>query len=182
MIEASAGRMRLWLIISTAVVVLDQITKHLAASALHLHEPLSVMPYFNLTLAYNTGAAFSFLADGSGWQRWFFVVLALLVSAVILRWMGTLGRGERWSGLALALILGGALGNVADRLIDGYVVDFIDLYYTAGSCLPLFTPVPIGGDGLECHWPAFNLADSAIFVGAVMMVIETLRPRKKTPA
>lgn len=178
MAKATAGKMRLWLGIAAAVIALDQLSKYLAASSLQLHEPLPLLPFFNFTLAYNTGAAFSFLADGAGWQRWFFVALAVIVSAVILRWLRALGPGERWSGVALSLILGGALGNVLDRLVAGYVVDFIDVYYRAGSCLPLFTPVPIGGDALECHWPAFNIADSAIFVGAAMMVIETLkRPR-----
>jgi len=170
--------MRVWLSIAASVIGLDQLSKFLAASSLQLHEPLAVLPFLDLTLAYNTGAAFSVLADGTGWQRWFFVVLALAVSAVILGWLRTLGPGDRWSGVALSLILGGALGNVLDRLLAGHVVDFIDVYYRAGSCLPLFTPVPIGGNVLECHWPAFNLADSAIFLGAVMMVAETLRKPK----
>lgn len=168
------GSMRLWLGIAAAVIALDQISKHLAAGLLTLHEPVAVLPFFNFTLAQNTGAAFSFLADSAGWQRWFFVVLALVVSTVILRWLQRLGPGERWSGVALSLILGGALGNVVDRAFLGHVVDFIDVFYAAGSCMALFTPVPVG-DGLECHWPAFNLADSAISVGAVMMIVDTLR-------
>ena len=169
--------MRLWLAIAVAVIVLDQISKHLAAAFLQLHEPLAVMPFFNLTLAHNTGAAFSFLADSAGWQRWFFVVLALVVSAVIVRWLQRIGPGERWSGVALALILGGALGNAIDRVFFGHVVDFIDVYYTAGTCMALFTPVPVA-EGLECHWPAFNLADSAISVGAVMMILDAFRKSK----
>lgn len=172
-----SGPLRWWLLIAATVIGLDQISKHLAAGFLPLHEPQSVMPFFNLTLAYNSGAAFSFLAEGSGWQRWFFVVLALVVSTVLVRWLQRLGPEERWSGVALSLILGGALGNVIDRVFFGHVVDFIDMFYAAGSCLPLFTPVPIG-NGIECHWPAFNIADSAISVGAVMMLIDTLKKPK----
>lgn len=170
--------MRGWLTIAAVVVVADQASKHAAAALLQLQEPVAVLPFFNLTLAHNTGAAFSFLADGAGWQRWFFVVLALGVGAVIVRWLQRLGPGERWSGVALSLILGGALGNAVDRIFFGHVVDFIDVYYTAGTCLPLFTPVTIG-DGVQCHWPAFNLADSAISVGAVMMILDAFRASKK---
>jgi signal peptidase II len=172
------GQMRLWLIIAATVIALDQISKHLAAAWLDLHEPLAVMPFFNLTLAHNTGAAFSFLADSAGWQRWFFVALALVVSTVIVRWLQQLGPGERWSGVALSLILGGALGNAIDRVFFGHVIDFIDVFYTAGSCMPLFAPLPFG-DGFQCHWPAFNLADSAISVGAVIMVMDAILPSKK---
>jgi len=175
------GQMRLWLGIAASVIALDQISKHLAAGLLQLHEPLAVLPFFNFTLAHNSGAAFSFLADSAGWQRWFFVVLALAVSTVIVRWLQRLGPAERWSGVALSLILGGALGNVVDRVFFGHVVDFIDVYYTAGSCMALFTPLPVG-DGLQCHWPAFNLADSAISVGAVMMIVDSFRASNKAPS
>jgi len=168
---------RLWLAIAAVVIALDQIGKHLAAALLELHEPLEVMPFLNLTLAHNTGAAFSFLADGAGWQRWFFVVLALAVSVVIVRWLQRLGSGERWSGIALSLILGGALGNVIDRVFLGHVIDFIDVYYVAGTCMPLFQPLPTA-KGLQCHFAAFNLADSAISVGAVMMVVDAFRTSK----
>jgi signal peptidase II len=171
--------MRAWLAIAVLVVATDQISKHLAAAWLQLQEPVAMLPFINFTLAHNTGAAFSFLADGAGWQRWFFVVLALVVSGVIAVWLRRLGPGERWSGVALSLILGGALGNAVDRIFFGHVVDFIDVYYTAGTCLPLFTPMPIG-DGLQCHWPAFNVADSAISVGAVMMIVDAFRAAKKT--
>lgn len=169
--------MRLWLAIAAVVIALDQISKHLAAAWLELHAPLEVMPFLNFTLAHNTGAAFSFLADSAGWQRWFFVALALAVSVVIVRWLQGLGPGERWSGVALSLILGGALGNVIDRVLLGHVVDFIDVYYVAGSCMPLFEPLPAGGS-LQCHFAAFNLADSAISAGAVMMVVDALRTSK----
>lgn len=169
--------MRVWLGIAALVIVLDQISKQLASAMLQLHESVAVLPFFDLTLAQNTGAAFSFLADSAGWQRWFFVVLALAVSIVIVRWLQRLAPGERWHGVALSLILGGALGNAVDRILFGHVVDFIDVYYAAGTCLPLFAPVPMG-DSLQCHWPAFNLADSAISVGAVMMVVDSFRRGK----
>lgn len=172
--------MRQWLIIAGLVMAADQLSKHGIASALQVHDYIEVMPFFNLVLAHNTGAAFSFLAEGSGWQRWFFVVLALVVSAVIVRWLQKLTPGERWSGVGLSLILGGALGNVIDRVFLGHVIDFIDVYYTAATCLPLFSPVPVL-EGMECHWPAFNIADSAISVGAVMMVIDSFRNRRTQP-
>ena len=170
--------MRLWLAIAAAVIGVDQITKHLAAGLLHVNEPASVLPFINFDLAYNTGAAFSFLADSNGWQRWFFVALALAVSAMIFRWLRHLDKEERWSGVALALIMGGALGNAIDRVIFGHVIDFIDFYYSAKSCMPLFAPLP-WGDGYQCHWPSFNLADSAISVGAVIMVVDAVFGAKK---
>lgn len=151
-----------WLWLALVVIVADQITKYIADSQLQLYWPLEVMPGFNLTLSYNTGAAFSFLADAGGWQRWFFISLALGVSAFIIMWVRRLGREERWMAIALTLILGGAVGNVIDRIFIGHVIDFIDLYY--GSW----------------HWPAFNIADSAITIGAVMMVIDSFRGQKKS--
>lgn len=170
--------MRWWIVIAAVVIGIDQTTKHLATSLLQLHEPTSLLPFVNLDLAYNTGAAFSFLANGTGWQRWFFVVLALGVSAVILRWLYRLGPDERWNGVALALIMGGALSNAVDRVFFGHVIDFIDVYYLAPTCMPLFTPLPFG-DGVQCHWPSFNLADSSITIGAVMLVLDALFPSKK---
>ena len=149
-----------WLWLAVAVVVLDQLTKYWADSQLQLYLPQQVMSGFNLTLSYNPGAAFSFLADAGGWQRWFFIVLALGVSAFIVSWLLRLNRDERWMAVALTLILGGAVGNVVDRIYIGHVIDFIDIY--------------IG----SWHWPAFNIADSAITIGAVMMVIDGLRGRK----
>jgi signal peptidase II len=170
--------MRLWMAIAAAVIGLDQITKHLAVRLLPPHEPAQVLPFVNFDLAYNTGAAFSFLAGSDGWQRWFFVALAVVVSAIIVRWLRRLSPEERWNGVALSLILGGALGNAIDRVFFGHVIDFIDVFYTAGSCMPLFAPLPFGG-GFQCHWPAFNLADSAISVGAVIMVLDAVLPSKK---
>ena len=173
--------MRRWLFIAGLVLVVDQITKQTAEAMLDFTEIVEIFPYFNFILAYNTGAAFSFLADSGGWQRWFFVVLALAVSAVIAVWLRRLGPEEKWNGVALALILGGALGNVLDRILFGHVIDFIDVYYTAAQCSALFAPEPLA-QGMRCHWPAFNIADSAISIGAVMMVIDAVRGGKKPAA
>lgn len=170
--------MRVWLVIAGLVLFVDQITKQLAEAALALHEPVPLLPHVNFMLAYNTGAAFSFLAAAPGWQRWFFVALAITVSGVIVTWLRRLEPNEKMQGIALALILGGAVGNVIDRLFIGHVIDFIDVYYAAGQCSMLFAPEPFAG-GLRCHWPAFNVADSAISVGAVMMIVDAVRGHKK---
>jgi signal peptidase II len=145
-----------WLWLSAVVIVLDLATKALASSQLVLHEPVPVFPGFNITLMHNTGAAFSLLSEASGWQRWFFTLIAIVVSVGIIIWLRRLGREQRWLAVALALILGGALGNLYDRLTLGYVVDFIQVYYDKWS------------------WPAFNIADSAISVGAVILVLDSL--------
>ncbi len=154
-----------WLALAAVVVVLDQSTKALASRFLELHQPLPVLPFLNLTLVHNPGAAFSLLSDAGGWQRWFFTGVALIVSAVIVWWLRRLPREEKWQGTALALVLGGALGNVWDRLQLGYVVDFIDVYYR------------------DWHWPAFNVADSAITVGAVLLIADSFRrPGRASPS
>lgn len=146
-----------WLLVALVVIALDQLTKYLASASLTLHAPVEILPFLNLTLTHNTGAAFSFLSDASGWQRWLFLSLGVVVSAVIVIWLWRLPRHAVWQSLALALILGGAVGNVWDRLQLGYVIDFIDVYYQGW------------------HWPAFNLADSSITIGAIMLVIDALR-------
>jgi len=150
-----------WVWVSALVIVLDQLTKLWASSALAYAEPLPVLPFFNLTLMHNTGAAFSFLSQAGGWQRWFFAVVAVLISSVLLLWLKRLKPEQRWLAVALTLVLGGALGNVWDRLYLGHVIDFIDIYYR------------------QWHWPAFNIADSAIFVGAAMLIIDGLRGDKQ---
>ncbi len=155
------GPMLPWALMAVPVVALDQVTKRLALELLVPHQPVPVLPGFNLTLMFNTGAAFSFLSEASGWQRWFFTAVALVVSAAIVVWLQRLPAGSRWLAAALALILGGALGNLWDRLALGHVIDFIQIYYDRWS------------------WPAFNLADSAITVGAVMLVIDALRARHR---
>ena len=145
-----------WLWLSALVVVLDQVTKYLVTDSLQLYQSIPILPSLNLVLAHNTGAAFSFLSDAGGWQRWFFAVLAIVVSAVILVWIVRLKQHELRLAIALSLVLGGAIGNVWDRIMLGYVVDFIDVYY---------------GDW---HWPAFNVADSAICIGAILLIIDAL--------
>jgi signal peptidase II len=153
-----------WLWLSSLVIMLDQITKLAADKLLTLHLPVPVTPnFFNLTLAYNKGAAFSFLNDAGGWQRWFFTVLAMAVSVVLIFWIKNLSRRERWTAAALALILGGAIGNVIDRIIYGHVIDFIQWYYD------------------RFYWPSFNIADSAITVGAAILIIQTLFGKKAEP-
>lgn len=142
-----------WLGLAVLVALLDQATKAMALQALDYGVPRAVFPGFNLTLLYNTGAAFSLLDDASGWQRWFFSGVACVVGVIMVVWLQSLDRAERWAPLALALILGGAVGNLIDRLLHGYVIDFIQVYYAQWS------------------WPAFNIADSAISVGAVMLIV-----------
>ncbi len=143
-----------WLWLSVLVVIVDQVSKYQAGQHLLLFEPVPVITGFNLTLMHNTGAAFSFLSQSGGWQRWFFIGLASLISIAITIWMHGLPGHKRWLLAALALILGGALGNLWDRMVLGYVVDFIEIYYKSWS------------------WPAFNIADSAITVGAIMLIID----------
>ena len=143
-----------WL--SGSVIVLDQVTKFLAETLLTFHQPVPVLPSFNLLLTYNTGAAFSFLAGAGGWQRWFFLGLGLLVSIGLIVWLRRLKPTETRLATALALILGGAIGNLIDRAWLGQVIDFIQLYYQ------------------HWYWPAFNLADSAITVGAALLVLDSL--------
>ena len=146
-----------WIWLAIIIVVIDQITKYIASTSLEMYQPVAVMPMFNWTLMHNTGAAFSFLADAGGWQRWFFAVIAVVVSVVIVLWIKRLEQHEKWQAIALALILGGAIGNVIDRISLGYVVDFIQIYYQ------------------QWFWPAFNIADSAISIGVVMIIIDSVR-------
>jgi signal peptidase II len=152
-----------WLWLSAVVVLVDQLTKALASNLLRLYEAVPVLPGVNLTLMHNTGAAFSFLSDEDGWQRWFFAVIAVAVSVMLVLWLKRLSPAQRWLSIAVALVIGGAIGNLWDRFMLGYVVDFIDLY--AG----------------RWHWPAFNVADSAITVGAVMLLIDAFRPHREQP-
>lgn len=163
-----------WLSISFIVIVLDQITKVMAEGSLLLYKPVAVVPGVNFTLMYNPGAAFSFLSDAGGWQRWFFTVLAMVISIVILMWLHRVPRDDKWSLLALPLILGGAIGNVIDRLFHGHVIDFVDVYYKGSDCLPGFA-----GYLGECHWPAFNIADAAISVSVVILIIDGLFVHRK---
>lgn len=149
-----------WLWVALLVIVLDLASKAVVSESLILNQAVPVFPGFNLTLMHNTGAAFSFLSDASGWQRWFFTLVALAVSSGIILWMKRLAATQVWLAVALGMILGGALGNVYDRITLGYVVDFIQVYYD------------------RWYWPAFNVADSAISVGAVILVIDSLRSHR----
>ncbi len=173
--------MNRWLLLALVVTLLDQASKLAAEAWLDPRAPLDVLPFLDLRLAYNPGAAFSFLADAGGWQRWFFSALALGVSLLIIHWLRRLPPGQPLHGSGLALILGGAVGNLIDRLRLGHVVDFLDVHYPAAdTCLPLFAPVPTL-DGLACHWPAFNLADAAIFLGAALYLIAGWREGRSAP-
>lgn len=146
----------MWLLVSVAVIVLDWHTKQWVSSALELYRPREVFSWLNITLAHNYGAAFSFLSDAGGWQRWFFIVLASVVSVVLLVWLFRLPRREWVSGLGLSLVLGGAIGNLIDRVQLGYVVDFVDVHMAGW------------------HYPAFNVADSAITCGVILLLADTL--------
>ncbi|PSJ42677.1 signal peptidase II [Zobellella endophytica] len=147
-----------WWWLAIVAMVLDQVSKWLTMSYLDYGYPgVEIAPFFNLVHVYNPGAAFSFLADQGGWQRWFFAGLACAVTILLSIWMYKAPRSARWLPAAYALIIGGAIGNVIDRLALGHVVDFLDFY--------------VG----NWHWPAFNLADSFIFVGAAMIIIDSFR-------
>lgn len=154
--EAAPPRGWRWLLLSAAVCALDLATKAWASAAFRLGEVREVTPFFNLVLWHNPGAAFSFLADAGGWQRWFFATLAVVVSVWLVFLIRASAPSARLYRLGLTLILGGAVGNLIDRLRLGYVIDFVELYYRSWS------------------WPAFNVADSAITVGAGFFLLGTL--------
>ena len=158
--ERPAPHWTRWLAVSAAVLAADLATKAWVSSALQLGEVRAITPFFNLVLAHNAGAAFSFLAHAGGWQRWFFTAVAIVISVAILVWLRR-QHGEPRVALALALVLGGALGNLWDRVTLGYVVDFVQLH-AAGY-----------------HWPAFNVADSAITVGVALLIWDSLFPARK---
>ena len=145
-----------WLLISAVIVVLDLWTKGLATDSLTLYRPVELTSWLNMTLAHNYGAAFSFLSDAGGWQRWLFTGLALVVTLVLIIWLFRLHAREKLTAAALSLVIGGAIGNLVDRITHGYVVDFIDVYYR------------------QWHWPAFNLADSAITCGVILLLLDGL--------
>jgi signal peptidase II len=152
---SSSGLVWLWLTI--ILVAFDQVTKFWVTHHLHFFEPFRILPFLNLTLAYNTGAAFSFLHSASGWQNWIFSTLAIIVSFVVLFWLGKLPGRNRWLSIALCLILAGALGNAWDRMTYGYVIDFLDFH------------------AVDWHFAIFNIADGAICVGAAMLFWDWIR-------
>lgn len=156
-----------WLLLSVVIFVADQWTKSIVVANFEYREVLPIFTSggawgFNLTLAHNYGAAFSFLADQSGWQRWLFAALAVTVSAGLSVWLLRLSPAQKWLAAALSLLVGGAVGNLVDRVLNGYVVDFLDAYY-----------------GVH-HWPAFNIADSAICIGAVLLLLENFLDKKSS--
>ncbi len=150
----------LWIGIATLILVLDQLSKVLILGSFQHGQSLPITGFFNLVRVHNPGAAFSFLADAGGWQRWFFTGLGT-VAALVMVWMLRAHAGQRLFCWAISFILGGAVGNVIDRLLHGYVVDFLDFYWG------------------HWHFPAFNLADSAITLGAILLILdELLRVRR----
>ncbi|HEY8386821.1 MAG TPA: signal peptidase II [Porticoccaceae bacterium] len=162
---ATGGRVAvlpwLWYGLALVVLVLDQLSKAVASASLEYASPVVVTSFFNWTLLHNTGAAFSFLSNAGGWQRGFFILISVAISLVIIVWMARLPASARRQLVAMALVLGGALGNLWDRILHGFVVDFIQLHY--------------GG----YYWPAFNIADSAICVGAAILIIDSLFPGRE---
>ena len=145
-----------WMWVSGLVIVFDQVTKYIADSNLDLRVPLEVIPGLNMTLCYNKGAAFSFLSNAGGWQRWFLMTVSFLVSVALIVWLSQVDKSRKQLYWGLALILGGAVGNLIDRTIFGYVIDFIDVYYQ------------------YWHYPAFNIADSAISIGAGLLILDMI--------
>ncbi|MEY4768862.1 MAG: hypothetical protein RL637_1501 [Pseudomonadota bacterium] len=149
-----------YLNLSIVILILDQISKIAVDHFMTLYESLAIMPSFQLTYVHNTGAAFSFLANAGGWQRWLFAGLAIVISVILGMWLKQLKSTDKLLAIALALVLGGAIGNLIDRLFYGYVIDFLDVYYQTW------------------HWPAFNIADSAICIGVFLMLLDNLGIRK----
>ncbi|HRJ51474.1 MAG TPA: signal peptidase II [Candidatus Thiothrix moscowensis] len=162
-LSADTG-MLAWLWLSAVVIFFDQWTKWWAEANLELHQPVAVMPHLNMMLAYNEGAAFSFLAGMGGVQRWIFATLAIVVSIFIINWLRKLRKEQVWAAVGLALVLGGAIGNLIDRLMHGKVIDFIDFYVNFNVPLLL-------NNG---HFATFNVADIAITIGAVLLVVLSL--------
>lgn len=150
----------LWL--AAFIVLLDQASKWGVDTQMQLFESIAIAPSVNLTYVHNTGAAFSFLSQAGGWQRWLFAGLAVVMSGFMTLWLLRLQAHQRLLACGLSLVLGGAIGNLIDRVAYGYVIDFIDVYYN------------------NWHWPAFNIADSAICVGVALLLIDGIHPPKPT--
>ncbi len=158
--KAGSGGMLQWLGLAFIIILVDQFTKVLILGYYRLGDSTFVTSFFNVVRAHNRGAAFSFLSDASGWQRWFFTAIGFVAAAVII-WMLRSHAGQKLFSFAMACILGGAIGNVIDRMVHGYVIDFLDFHWAG------------------IHFPAFNVADSAITLGAICLILdELLRVRK----
>jgi len=151
-----------WLWLALIMLVLDQASKLYVVANFSLYESIAVMPMFNLTYVRNEGAAFSFLSDAGGWQRWFFTAIALTISGVLLYWMRGLHASQKLMSIAYSLVLSGAIGNLIDRVSYGYVVDFLDVYYDS------------------YRWPAFNIADAAICIGAFLIVYDAFTNKENS--
>lgn len=149
-----------WFLLSFLVLIIDQTTKYLAELHLTPYQPEPLFPMVNLTLAYNTGAAFSFLSGVGGWHRWFFALFSIVMSIILIIWLSRIPARAYLQSLSISLILGGAVGNLYDRAMHGYVVDFIDVYYQ------------------NHHWPVFNMADCAICLGAFLLAIDLIKSKK----
>ena len=162
MLKSLTPVMLKWLGLALAVIMADHLTKWWVSSTLDYQEAVPVLPFFSLVLVHNTGAAFSFLADAGAWQPWFFIAVGVVATVIIVRLLERHAH-ERRLAFALALVLGGALGNVIDRVVLGHVVDFLYFHYRGFA------------------WPAFNVADSAITVGAGLLIWDSLRGKPATP-
>jgi signal peptidase II len=146
-----------WLWLTLVFLVADQVTKQLIVSNMDLYQSIDILPFFNLTYVHNLGAAFSFLADQGGWQRWFFTAIAAIASIIFIVWLAKTPKQQALLSAAFALMLSGAVGNLIDRVLFGYVIDFLDFY------------------GFGYHFPAFNIADSMIFIGAALMIFDSFK-------
>jgi signal peptidase II len=162
MLDAMNPALRKWLGVALAVIVADHLTKFWVSSTFDFQQAVPVLPFFSLVRVHNTGAAFSFLADAGGWQRWFFIAVGVIATVIIVRLLKRHAHEPRLA-FALALVLGGALGNVIDRVVLGHVVDFLYFHYKSFA------------------WPAFNVADSAISVGAALLIWDSLRGKPAAP-
>ncbi len=146
-----------WWWLTAIFLIADQVTKQLIVSNMDLYQSIDILPFFNLTYVHNLGAAFSFLADQGGWQRWFFTAIAAIASIVFIVWLAKTPKQQVLLSVAFAFMLSGAVGNLIDRVLFGYVIDFIDFY------------------GFGYHFPAFNIADSMIFIGAALMIFDSFK-------
>ncbi|MGS2717985.1 signal peptidase II [Eionea flava] len=162
-----------WFGMALFILCADQVTKVIASDHLALFQSVEFLPYFNFTLLHNYGAAFSFLSDAGGWQRIFLGAVAFVVSLFLVVWILCAEPTKKIEITGLSLVLGGAVGNLWDRIYLGYVVDFIDWFYVAESseCIAFFYPVAFTQ---TCHWPAFNIADAAIMLGAACLIVDML--------
>ena len=150
-----------WLWLTLLFLIIDQVTKYWVTSSMDLNQTINILPFFNITYVHNLGAAFSFLADQGGWQRWFFTAIAAIASVVFTVWLAKTPKDQPLLAIALACMLSGALGNLIDRVLFGYVIDFLDFYINSYK------------------WPVFNVADSIIFVGAALMIFDSFAQDKK---